>query len=100
MAGYKILTDVRIKEFIDSLDSGRKARIDRVYSLFERYGRFLPGKYLKKLTSDVWELRPGDIRLFLGMKGNTAYIVHGIYKKTKKTPKKDLDLAVKRFKEI
>lgn len=100
MASFEILTDVRVKEFIDSLDNGRKTRIDRVYSLFERYGRFLPGKYLKKLTSDVWELRPGDIRLFLGIKGSKAYVVHGIYKKTQKTPKKDLELAIKRIKEI
>jgi len=56
-------------------------------------------KYLKKIAKNVWELRPGNIRLFLTIKGNQGYIVHGIYKKTQKTPKKDLDLAIKRIKE-
>ncbi len=99
MVRFIIITQAKAKEFIDSLDKERRARVDRAYFLFERYGTFLPTKYLKKLTKDIWELRPGDIRLFLGIKGNKACVVHGIYKKTQKTPKRDLELSVKRIKE-
>ena len=97
---YTIITLAKAKEFIESLDSARKARIDRIYYHFEEYGRFLPGKYLKKIAEDVWELRPGDVRLFLTIMGGKGYIVHGIHKKTQKIPKRDLDLAVKRIKEL
>ena len=100
MNKYRIITYDRAKEFIESLDKIRRARIDRVYYLFEEFGRFLPSKYLKKLAKDVWELRPGDVRLFLTIKGNTGYVIHGIYKKTQKTPKRDLDLVLKRIREI
>lgn len=99
MTKYRIITHVKAKEFIQSLDNQRRARVDRVYYLFEEYGRFLPSKYLKKLSGEVWELRPGDIRLFLSIRGTTGIVVHGIYKKSQKTPKKDLDLAIKRIKE-
>lgn len=94
-----IKTHPKVLEFIEGLDKTRHARVDRIYYLFEEYGRFLPNKYLKKLNSDVWELRPGDVRLFLAIKGNMGYIVHGIYKKTQKIPNKDIKLARKRIIE-
>jgi len=50
---YKIITFFKVKEFIESLDNIRKARVDRIYYLFEEYGRFLPSKYLKKIAKDV-----------------------------------------------
>ena len=62
-------------------------------------GLFLPARYLKKIAKKVWELRPGDIRLFLTIKNNKAFVIHGIRKKSQKTPKKDLKLAIKRIKE-
>jgi len=55
---------------------------------------------LKKVSSDVWELRPGDVRLFLKIKGNKGFVIHGIYKKSQKIPKKELDLAIRRAKEL
>ena len=96
---YQIFTYRVVKEYIDNLDVIQKARIDRFYELFRIYGNALPGKYLKKIASHVWELRPGDIRMFLTIKGNTGYVVHAINKKSQKTPKRDLDLAIKRVKE-
>ena len=98
MGKYSIITYSKAKEFIGVLDKRRRARVDRIYYLFEEYGFFLPNRYLKKLTAKVWELRPGDVRLFLTIKGDKGYVVHGIYKKTQKTIKKDLDLAIKRIK--
>lgn len=99
MPRYTITTARKAREFIESLDKLRRARVDRIYYLFEEYGATLPGKYLKKIDKGVWELRPGDVRLFLGIKGTTGVIVHGIFKKTQKTPKQDLELAKKRIKE-
>lgn len=99
MQRYSITTCHKAMEFIESLDKLRRARVDRIYYLFEEYGVTLPSKYLKKIDKEVWELRPGDIRLFLGIKGTTGVIVHGIFKKTQKTPKQDLELAKKRIKE-
>lgn len=69
MNKFKLVTFSDPKDFIDSLDRSRKARVDKIYYLFEDYGFYLPGKYLKKLTKLVWELRPGDIRLLLHIKG-------------------------------
>lgn len=97
---YQIITDNKAIDFIQDLDKVRRSRIDRIYDLFEIYGTLLPGKYLKKIAKNVWELRPGDVRLFLTLRGNKGIIVHGILKKTQKTPKQDLNLAMKRIKEL
>lgn len=68
MIRFTITTYEKAKEFVEFLDKQRKARVDRIYYLFEEYGKFLPNKYLKKLTSKIWELRPGDVRLFFRYK--------------------------------
>lgn len=99
MDSYEVLTRSDVNNFIDKLDVTRRARIDRFYELFRIYGNTLPSRYLKKIAINVWELRPGDIRLFLTIKGNRGYVVHVIHKKTQKTPKRDLDLAIKRIEE-
>ncbi|MEK7119288.1 MAG: type II toxin-antitoxin system RelE/ParE family toxin [Patescibacteria group bacterium] len=99
MSKYFVAIHAKAKDFIESLDKARKARVDRYCYLFEEYGTLLSSKYLKKIAKNVWELRPGDIRLFLTLKGNRGYIIHGIYKKTQKTPKRDLDVVIKRIKE-
>ena len=100
MNPYLILTSHKAKEFIEKLDLTRKAKIDRIYNLFKIYGNQLPSKYLKKLNTHLWELRPGDVRLFLTIRGNQGIVIHGILKKTQKTPKNDLELAKKRVKEL
>ena len=99
MGKFVIDTGNKVDDFIKSLDKDRRARVDRIYYLFEEYGTNLPAKHLKKLRDNVWELRPGDIRLLLTIKGNRGLVVHAIYKKTQKIPKKDLKLALKRAKE-
>jgi phage-related protein len=99
MGRYRVVVYSKVKKFIEKLDRPRRAKIDRIFDLFEEYGPHLPTRYLKKVARDVWELRPGDIRLFLTIRRNKALIIHGIHKKSNKIPKKDLDLVIKRIKK-
>lgn len=100
MKKYQTVTYSKVREFIDNLDRKRSARVDRLYYLFDEYGQFLPTKYLKKVSREIWELRAGDIRLFMSIRGNKGFVVHAIHKKTQKIPKRELDLAIKRIKEL
>lgn len=100
MARYSLFIHWKAKEFIDSLDKARRARIDRIFFLFAEYGQYLPSKYLKKIDKELWELRPGDVRLFLDITGNKGVVIHGILKKSQKTPKQDIKLAKKRLIEV
>jgi phage-related protein len=53
-----------------------------------------------KLDKDLWEVRTdlpdGICRIFFTVWKKNMVLLHGIIKKTKETPKQDLDLAKKR----
>lgn len=97
---YQIITDNKAIDFIQDLDKVRRSRVDRIYDLFEIYGTLLPGKYLKKIAKNVWELRPGDVRLFLTLKGNTGIIVHGILKKNTENAKTRFEFGDEKNKGV
>jgi hypothetical protein len=45
------------REFVDSLDDKAAARIDAFIERLRIYGNRMQGKFVKKLTNDVFELR-------------------------------------------
>lgn len=59
---------------------------------------------VKKLDDDLWEVRtilPNKIsRVFFTVWQGFMVLLHGIIKKSQKTPKEDLDLAKKRRNEV
>lgn len=95
----KVSNDPRVDKEIRSLPEKENARIVRVMELLEDNGFGLTEPYLKKLTSGLWELRAGRRRLLFGIVGDRATIVNIFLKKTQKTPKKELELAIRRLKE-
>jgi len=95
----KIFVDPRIEDFLEKLTSVEKARLRRYRKLLEEHGLSLPEPYLRKLGKDLWELRPGNGRiLFTGKKGRIIF-AHAFYKKTQKTPVKELKVAKSRILE-
>lgn len=61
--------------------------------------------YCRSLTDGLWEVRSdltdGKIgRVIFGVSRNRMVLLHGFVKKTRKTPPKDLRLAITRFKEV
>lgn len=95
----RIDNDPRVDKFLRSLSRKDSARIVQISELFEKYGFTLSGIYLKKLTGRVWELRTGRWRVMFGIVKQSAVIVHIFFKKTQKTPKKEIDIAENRLKE-
>jgi len=90
-----------VVDFTERLSYQDYARLNRVRKFFERYGFQIGQKYIKKIKpSGIWELRAGNIRLFLGIKEDRAIGVHIIRKKTQKLLTRDIKLAEKRFKEL
>lgn len=87
-----------IEKFLESRSLKERAKIKEVFNLFEEFGLFLGGPYLKRVagTKELWEFRIKNIRLLFFLKDNQAVIVHGFAKKTRQTPKRDLELAKKR----
>lgn len=95
----KIVKDPRIEAVLSRISDKDHADIFSTVKLFRDYEFRLPAKYLKKLTVIIWELRAKRYRILFGMREDEAILVHIFYKKTQKTPKKDLELAIKRHKQ-
>lgn len=58
-------------------------------------GLALNSKYIKKLRTDLWELRPRKNRiLFFTAESNTFVLLHMFVKKTQKTPTSEITRAL------
>ena len=91
--------DERVRKIYRSLSDIDQGRIWGYINLFREHKFFLTGKYLKKLKNDIWELRPGNIRVLFGIVDDTMIIVNIFKKKTQQTPKQEIKTAEKRLKE-
>lgn len=96
---FKVSNDPRVDREIRFLPKEDSARIVKVVDLFREGGFNLTELYLKKLTRGLWELRTGKWRLLFSIIKKEAIIVNIFPKKTQKTPKKEIEVALRRLKE-
>ena len=90
--------------FLDDLlqrSTGNKdARIQHkqiVYyiELLQKNGTRLPETIAKNIVEDIWELRPGDNRVFyFFFRDNTFVLLHHFRKKSQKTPQREINRAI------
>jgi phage-related protein len=79
------------REFVDSLDDKAAARIDAFIERLRVYGNRIQGKFVKKLTNDIFERRVKQFDrifrvLFFYQPGMLIVITSGFQKKTQETP--------------
>ena len=59
---------------------------------------------VRSLGKKLWEVRSsipnGIARVIFIVKGKYAVLLHGFIKKTQKTPQKEIDLALKRARDL
>lgn len=101
----KIELSRHVEKFIDEQPPKVQAKIARAIDLLETFGLRLTEPHLKKMASvNLWELRiifaSNIYRIFLCSGKNKLILLHGFCKKSQKTPSKEINLALKRMKEI
>lgn len=94
-----------IRRLIYSLNQSAKTnkqdtkRIKKIYEyidFLEKYGTRLGEPITEHIEDKIWQLRPGRIRIFLfHWKNNNFVLLHAYEKKTKKTPKREIERAKK-----
>ena len=95
-------------EFLKDLSNsnGKDSRIrlkkaQDYISALKIYGKSLGEPYLKHLDKDIWELRPARDRiLFAGIVGDNFVLLHTFFKKTQKTPQREIDKAKKELDDF
>lgn len=95
----KVSSDKRIKKFLYGLPKSERSRIDKLVELFTEKGFSLSQTHLKKITKRIWELRPGNVRILLGIVEKEVIILNAFIKKTAKTPVKEIEIAERRLKD-
>jgi len=86
------------RDFVDSLDDKAAARIDAFIERLRIYGNRMQGKFVKKLTDDIFELRVKQFDrifrvLFFYQPGMLIVITSGFQKKTQQAPPGEITRA-------
>src|ERR1700689_3204512 len=86
------------REFVDSLDDNAAARVDAFIERLRVYGNRMQGKFVKKLTGDIFELRVKQFDrlfrvLYFYQPGMLIVITSGFQKKTQQTPPAEITRA-------
>ena len=94
-----------VEEFIESLSEASCRQYFAKVNLLETFGHKLPMPHAKKIESKekIYELRFNDksgiIRvLYFFFEGNNIIFTNVFVKKTQKTPKKEIEIAIDRKK--
>lgn len=62
--------------------------------LLQNNGTMLPDSITKHITENIWELRPGNNRIFYFChEDNNFILLHSFRKKTQKTPRREIKKA-------
>ena len=91
---WGFLEDLRQKK-----DTNKDARIQlkqasMYIELLQQNGTRLPDNITKHIEEDIWELRPGNNRIFYFYRmENTFVLLHHFRKKTQKTPRSEIEQA-------
>lgn len=92
-----------VRDFIDSLDIITKKKFFFVKELLEEFGHKLPYPHAKYIGDNIFELRftgrEGAIRiLYFFFHQDKTIFTNGFIKKTNKTPKREIAIAIERRK--
>jgi phage-related protein len=98
--------DSTVDEELDALPADMRARFMRIALLIESVGlEQVREPHVKHLQGPLWEMRmigkDGISRaLYVTTKGKQVVVVRVFVKKTRKTPRREIELALKRAKEV
>ena len=94
-----------ITDFIEDQPNRDQAVLVAVLDNIQNEGFSAKGANFRQLDGKLWEIKikapSGGFRFaYVTIKKEVIYILHAFKKKTPKTPKKELDVARKRLREI
>lgn len=100
------LLDEDVKSALDSLPLDMRAKFQRIVELIQSHGlERVREPYVKHLEGPLWEMRmkgrSGIARaVYVTAVGKRIVVVHVFEKKTQKTPRREIEMALKRAKEV
>ena len=106
MAWIVELLDDRVRDELEALPLDMQARFRRIVELIQGYGlERVREPHVKHLTGPLWEMRmkgrDGISRaVYVTAKGRRVVVVRVFVKKTQKTPRREIEIALQRAQEV
>ena len=106
MAWIVELFDDRVREEVEALPLDMKARFRRIVELIQGYGlEKVREPHVKHLEGTLWEMRmkgkDGISRaIYVTATGRRVVVVRVFVKKSQKTPRREIDVALERAKQV
>ena len=96
--------DIPVRNFLNASGPKVKTKALRIFMHLEEYGLQAIGSHVKKLSgTPIWEIRilgVDSVRiLFVTQIEKQVLLLHAFYKKTQKTPSKEIAIALNRLKD-
>ncbi len=101
----EVLNDL-VRREIEALPTDMQARFRRIVELIQTYGlERVREPHVKHLEGLLWEMRmkgaDGISRaVYVTAKGRRIVVVRAFLKKTQKTPRREIDIALQRAREV
>jgi len=97
--------NIKVEEETLSFPSGILANLLHILGMIEEFGPAIGKPHTAPMRDGHFEIRAKDREgigraLFCTLKGKEIVILHSFIKKTKKPPKRELDKALRRLKEL
>jgi phage-related protein len=90
-----------VLDFINSLPKWEQAKVYNSLRLLAEFGALLRMPHARHIQGKLWELRPGGVRLFyFTFKNNEFVILHGFRKQSKQAPRLEIEVALRRLREL
>src|SRR4051812_12972443 len=106
MAWVVELLDDRVREELEALPLDMQARFRRIVELIQGYGlERVHEPHVKHLEGPLWEMRmkgkDGISRaVYVTARGSRVVVVRVFVKKTQKTHRREIDIALQRAQEV
>ena len=100
------MLDARVRDELEALAVDAKARFRRIVELIQTYGlEQMREPHVKHLEGRLWEMRmkgkDGISRaIYVTARGRRVVVVRVFVKKTKKTPRREINVALERAMEV
>lgn len=101
-----VFLDETVRDELEAFPADIRARFERIVRLIQAHGlERVREPYVKHLEGPLWEMRmkgkDGIARaLYVTATGRRVVVVRVFAKKTQKTPRREIELALKRAKEV
>lgn len=92
-----------VQEFIKIQPTSARTKIAHLINLVAQYGYLLGLPHAKMLFKGLYELRirgKEELRILYTFKKQNIIFLHGFRKQTQKTPQKEIEMALKRLKDL